>query len=81
MLSTVSDGFPKLDDMYAPLSSRSITDYQEHLIYKQPPEPGKTFRNKFEKYTRNTYFDQFEGEKLLRQARKEETEKERINQM
>lgn len=34
MLSTVSDNFAKLDDMYSPLSSRSITDYQEHFTFK-----------------------------------------------
>lgn len=76
-----ADGLPKLDDVCSPLSSRSIVDYREHFIYKQPPEPGKSFRNKFEQGTRNTYFDHFETERLLKEARKAETEKERLHQM
>jgi hypothetical protein len=77
MLTTLSDGLAKLDDMFSPLSSRSITDYQEHLTFAQPPDPSKTSRNKFEQQTRNTYYDQFESERLLQKARREETERER----
>jgi hypothetical protein len=59
------------------LSSRSIVDYKEHITVKGDPFLARTLRNKFEKHTRNSYFDQLEAERLKLEARIEETEKER----
>ena len=52
-----TDGLAKLDDQYAPLSSRQIVDCQEHLTYRQPNVPGKSNRHNYEMETRNLYFD------------------------